>query len=68
MKLKKTCRTCSNLYPTTYNDGDYDEEETYYEEKYPCNCDYINDSYNVDSLNNCEHYKQIDLKIILGEE
>lgn len=63
MKLKRTCRTCANLYPTTYNGGYYDCEENYYSEKYPANCEY--EDY---ILTECEYYKPISLDKILEVE
>lgn len=67
MKLKRTCRTCSNLSPITYTDDYYDSEENYYKEKYPANCEYVDYNEDVDALTTCEHYKPINLKWILEE-
>lgn len=60
IKLKRCCRTCVNLSPTTYEDVYYDYEENGIWEKYPCNCDYVNYNDDVDSITDCEHYKPID--------
>lgn len=65
--LKRTCRTCANLSPTTYNDDYYDSEENYYKEKYPANCEYVDYNEDVDTPTTCEHYKPINLKWILEE-
>lgn len=67
MKLKRTCRTCANLYPTTYDGGYYDYEEDYYEDIYPSNCEYEDCSEDVDAPTKCEYYQPINLKWILEE-
>lgn len=67
MRLKRTCRTCANLSPTTYDGGYYDCEENYYNEKYPANCEYKDYNENVDAPTECEYYKPISLDRI-GEE
>lgn len=67
MRLKRTCRTCANLYPTTYNDGYYDCEENYYDEKYPANCEYEDYNEDVDASTECEYYKPISLDRIVEE-
>lgn len=66
MKLKRTCRTCANLYPTTY-DGGHDEGY-YYEDIYPSNCEYEDCSEDVDAPTECEYYKPISLDKILEDE
>lgn len=68
MKLKRTCRTCANLSPTTYDGGYYDCEENYYSEKYPSNCEYEDYNEDVDALTECEYYEPVNLDKILEEE
>lgn len=65
MILKKCCRTCRYLSPDTYEDGDYDWEENYISEKYPCNCEFVWDNFNIDVINVCEHYEPIDIKDLI---
>ncbi len=66
MKLKKTCRTCKHLDPTTYDSGYYDTEENYCPEKYPSNCDLVDDWEDVDSVTNCRHYEPIYKKLYIS--
>lgn len=67
-KLKKTCRTCKYLNPTTYLVEDYDIEGNYCPEKYPCNCGFIDNSDDVDALMICEHYESIDENYLYEEQ
>ena len=66
-ELKRTCRTCKHLHPTTYTEDYYDYEENLTVEWYPCNCNMINDDYDVDGVNSCEHYVPVDENCLCEE-
>lgn len=66
-KLKQCCRTCRHLYPTTYVVDCYDYEENYYTEKYPCNCDEVENYYDVNVINHCRLYEPVDESFLYKE-
>lgn len=59
--MKKCCRTCVYLYPTTYID-DYNDMDGNWGVTLPSNCGLTCHNYDVDEENKCSKYEPIDLE------
>lgn len=60
--MKKCCRTCVHLLPTTYIE-EYDDMDSNWGVTLPSNCGLTCHNYDVDEENKCSKYEPIDIDI-----